>query len=145
MVRVSTPSCAVPSLNSPRPGVIVLRRPSRHEPDPASAGKARPPTAPHPSTLPVMAGNPPAEASQPSGIKGIIVTVVKKVTAEPAAPRIPSRLSQKPANSNAPKIHSKVPRNQLAPRMPNTGYNHEISGPLLMNGTSLSASYSHHF
>jgi hypothetical protein len=36
-------------------------------------------------------------------------------------------LSQKPANSNAPKIHSKVPRNQLAPRMPNTGYNHEIS------------------
>jgi hypothetical protein len=45
-----------------------------------------------------MAGNPPAEASQPSGIKGIIVTVVKKVTAEPAAPRIPSRLSQKPAN-----------------------------------------------
>jgi hypothetical protein len=41
---------AVPPLNSPKPGVIVLRRPSRHEPDPASAGKARPPTAPHPSS-----------------------------------------------------------------------------------------------
>src|SRR5262249_29692407 len=95
-------------------------------------------------TLPANEVNP-ANGSQPPSMKGMIVTVVKKVTAEPAAPRMPSRLSQKPANSSAPKVHSATPRNQLAPCRPNAGYSHQISGPLLMNGMSLSASYAHHF
>src|SRR4029077_5666150 len=49
-IGVALPRHAVPPLNSPKPGVFVFRRPSRHEPDPASAGKARPSTAPHPSS-----------------------------------------------------------------------------------------------
>src|SRR6267142_6284739 len=40
-------------------------------------------------TLPAIAGNPPADAAQPFGINGIIVTVIMKVRLEPAAPRIP--------------------------------------------------------
>jgi hypothetical protein len=41
-----------------------------------------------------MAGNPPAEAAQPLGMNGMMVTVKMKVTVEPSAPRIPRRLSQ---------------------------------------------------
>jgi hypothetical protein len=40
-------------------------------------------------TLPAIAGNPPADAAQPFGINGIIVTVIMNVTHEPSAPRIP--------------------------------------------------------
>src|SRR6266436_6120904 len=54
-------------------------------------------------------------------------------------------LVQNPASSRAPNVHSETPRNQLAPWWPNTGYSHQISGPLLMKGTSRSASYGHHF
>src|SRR5215468_2972057 len=43
-----------------------------------------------------MAGNPPADASQPSGMNGMMVTVPMNVAREPSAPRIPSLLFQKP-------------------------------------------------
>jgi hypothetical protein len=46
--------------------------------------------------LPVIAGKPPADAAQPFGMNGMMVTVMTKVTTEPAAPRMLSRLSQKP-------------------------------------------------
>jgi hypothetical protein len=62
-----------------------------------------------------MAGKPPADAAQPSGINGIIVTVIIKVTHEPAAPRIPNFLFQNPKNKSAPNSHSETPKNQLAP------------------------------
>jgi hypothetical protein len=68
--------------------------------------------------LTVIAGNPPAEAAQPSGINGIIVMVVINVTHEPAAPRIPNFLFQNPKNKRAPNNHSETPKNQLAPRTP---------------------------
>src|SRR2546426_9454304 len=84
--------------------------------------------------LPVIAGKPPADAAHPSGMNGMMVTVMMKVTTEPAAPRMPSRLSQKPANRSAPNVHSATPKNQLAPRMPNTGYIQQISGPFCMSG-----------
>src|SRR5579872_2065131 len=82
--------------------------------------------------LPAIAGKPPAEAAQPFGMKGMMVTVPTNVATDPSAPKTPARLSQKPANSSAPNVHSETPKNQLAPRMPKTGYNHEISGPLLI-------------
>jgi hypothetical protein len=63
----------------------------------------------------------------------MMATVPMKVSVEPMAPKIPSRLFQNPNNSSAPKVHSETPRNQLAPRTPNTGYSQKISGPLLMN------------
>jgi hypothetical protein len=63
-----------------------------------------------------MAGYPPADAAQPSGINGIIVMVVINVAQEPAAPRIPSLLFLKPKNKSAPNSHSETPKNQLAPR-----------------------------
>ncbi len=65
-------------------------------------------------------------------MNGMIVTVITKVTVEPAAPRSPNLLSQKPRNKRAPNSHSETPRNQLAPLIPNTGYIQKMSGPLLM-------------
>ena len=55
-----------------------------------------------------MAGNPPAEAAQPSGINGIIVTVATKVKHEPRAPRIPNFLFQKPRNKRPFRYAQKV-------------------------------------
>jgi hypothetical protein len=69
-------------------------------------------------TLPVIAGNPPAEAAQPPGINGIIVMVAINEKHEPRAPRIPNFLFQNPRNKSAPNSHSETPKNQLAPRMP---------------------------
>jgi hypothetical protein len=65
-------------------------------------------------TLPTIAGNPPADAAQPSGINGIIVTVIMNVAHEPSAPRIPNFLFQnKPAGS--PDAENRVyPRNKRA-------------------------------
>src|SRR5262247_1797697 len=83
-------------------------------------------------TLPAMAGNPPAEAAQPSGMKGMIVTVAMNEPQAPRAPRMPNFLFQNPANKSAPNSHSDTPKNQLAPRMPNTGYIQKIRGPWLM-------------
>src|SRR5580693_6158037 len=97
------------------------------------------------ATLPCMAGKPPAEGAHPSGINGIIVMVIIKVTHEPRAPRTPNLLFQNPKNKSAPNSHSETPRNQLAPRMPNIGYSQKMRGPLLMYGISTCASYSHHF
>ena len=84
------------------------------------------------ATCSVIAGKPPAEAAQPLGIKGIIVTVQMNVTHEPSAPSIPNLLFQNPKNKRAPKVHSEMPKNRVAPLMPKTGYNQKISGPLLI-------------
>jgi hypothetical protein len=62
------------------------------------------------ATCSVIAGKPPAEAAQPSGMNGMIVEVAIKVPAEPKAPRTPSFLFQNPANKSAPKSHSETPR-----------------------------------
>ena len=72
--------------------------------------------------MPAIAGNPPADAAQPFGINGIIVTVIMNVTLEPSAPRILNFLFQNPKNKSVPNNHSEHPKNQLAPRMPKTGY-----------------------
>src|SRR5215510_4775183 len=96
-------------------------------------------------TLPVMAGNPPADAAQPSGIKGIMVTVPMKAAQEPRAPRMPYFLFQNPAHKSVPNTHSATPKNQLAPRMPNTGYIQASSGPWLIEGIKTCASYANHF
>ena len=92
------------------------------------------------ATLPCIAGKPPAEAAQPSGINGIIV-VIMNVTHEPRAPRIPNFLFQNPKNKSAPNNHSETPKNQLASWMPKTGYIQEIRGPLLIKGINVCASY----
>ena len=84
------------------------------------------------ATCSVIAGKPPADAAQPFGMNGIIVAVQMNVTHEPRAPRVPSFLFQKPRNKSAPNDHSETPKNQVAPRMPKTGYNQKISGPLLI-------------
>src|SRR5262245_26446615 len=55
------------------------------------------------ATRSVIAGNPPADAAQPSGINGIIVTVAMNEKQEPRAPRIPNFLFQNPKNKSAPK------------------------------------------
>jgi len=81
-------------------------------------------------TLPVMAGNPPADAAQPPGMNGMILTVPMNDAQEPRAPRIPNRLCQNPRKRSSPNNHSDTPRNQLAPRTPK--YIQEINGPLLM-------------
>src|SRR5262245_55890715 len=44
------------------------------------------------ATRSVMAGNPPAEAAQPSGINGMMVVVAMNEKHEPRAPRIPNFL-----------------------------------------------------
>jgi len=64
-------------------------------------------------------------------MNGMMVTVIRKVTQEPSAPRIPSLLSQNPSNNSAPNSHSETLRNQLAPRAPKTGY---ISGLAIASG-----------
>src|SRR5262245_14256340 len=91
-------------------------------------------------TLPVIAGNPPAAAAQPSGMKGMMVMVMMNDRHEPAAPRAPRGLFQNPRKMSAPNNHSETPRNQLAPRTPNTGYIQKMSGPLLMKGINVCAS-----
>src|SRR5262249_24103548 len=91
-------------------------------------------------TLPVIAGNPPADAAQPSGMNGMIVIVMMNDRHAPAAPSAPRALFQNPMKMSAPNNHSETPRNQLAPRMPNTGYIQAMSGPLLMKGISVCAS-----
>src|SRR4029453_10522859 len=95
--------------------------------------------------LPVIAGNPPADAAQPSGMNGIMVTAATNEANKPRAQRMPSFLFQNPANNSAPNNHSETPKNQLAPRMPKTGYIQKISGPLLMYGINLCRLYSHIF
>src|SRR5260370_28857449 len=124
-VTSTSPRSAEPS-PSPRPA-SADRRTRRRGRHPAFIRNA---------TLPTMAGKPPADGAQPFGMKGMMLTVDRKVTHDPAAPRMPSRLFQKPRNSSAPNSHSDTPRNQLAPRTPKAGYIHEMSGPLLMNGIS---------
>src|SRR6266404_8171444 len=64
-------------------------------------------------------------------MNGMIVTVATYVMHDPIAPRIPTCLFQNPQNRSEQISHSITPRNQLPPRMPNAGYIHEISGPLL--------------
>src|SRR5713226_8281870 len=97
------------------------------------------------ATFSVIAGKPPADAAQPSGIKGMIVVVPTNDAIPPSAPRTPAVLFQNPMNISAPKVHSETPRNQQAPLTPKTGYIQEVSGPLLMYGMSAWASYSNHF
>src|SRR5262245_17707946 len=97
------------------------------------------------ATRSVIAGNPPADAAQPSGINGVIVTVAINEKHEPRAPRMPNFLFQKPKNKSAPNNHSETPKNQVAPRTPKTGYIQKISGPLLIYGINACASYSNHF
>jgi hypothetical protein len=57
-----------------------------------------------------MAGKPPADGAQPSGIKGMIVIVDINVATDPRAPRTPNFLFQNPANSNAPNTYSETPK-----------------------------------
>src|SRR5216684_768437 len=97
------------------------------------------------ATFSVIAGKPPADAAQPSGIKGMIVVVPTNDAIPPSAPRTPAVLFQNPMNRSAPKVHSETPRNQQAPLIPKTGYIQAMSGPLLIYGMSASASYSNHF
>ena len=92
------------------------------------------------ATLPCIAGNPPADAAQPSGMNGIIVTVMINVTQEPAAPRIPNFLFQNPKNRSAPNNHSETPKNQLAPWTPKMGYIQDIRGLLPIKGINVCAS-----
>ena len=62
--------------------------------------------------LPVMAGNPPADSAQPSGMKGMIVTVVMNVAMEPRAPKIPAFLFQNPRKRSAAISHSSARSSQ---------------------------------
>src|SRR5215469_12276513 len=93
------------------------------------------------ATCSVIAGKPPADAAQPSGMKGIIVAVQMNVAHEPRAPRIPNFLFQNPRHKSVPNVHSEAPKNQVAPPMPKTGYNQKIGGPLLISGPNTSTSY----
>lgn len=92
-----------------------------------------------------MAGNPPAEVAQPSGINGMMVTVAINVKHEPRAPRIPSFGLQKPRNKSTPHSHSATPKKYVAPRILKTAYIQKIKGPWLMYGTNAWASYWNHF
>jgi|SRR5215467_13030249 len=84
------------------------------------------------ATLSVIAGNPPADGAHPLGMKGMIVTVARKVRHDPRAPRIPNFLFQNPANNNAPNPHSAIPKKYVAPRIPNREYIQKIKGPWLI-------------
>src|SRR6266481_5579038 len=97
------------------------------------------------ATFSVIAGKPPADAAQPSGIKGMIVVVPTNDAILPSAPTTPAYLFHHPMNIPTPKFHSETPRNKQAPLTPKTGYIQAMSGPLLMYGMSARASYSHHF
>lgn len=81
-----------------------------------------------------IAGKPPASRAQALGRKGIIVTVPKKVTTEPRAPRMPSFGFQNPRRMSVPKIISVVPRKKLAPRAPNAGINQNTIGLCAIKG-----------
>src|ERR1700746_895321 len=96
-------------------------------------------------TCSVIAGNPPADASQPFGKNGMIVNVAINEKQEPSAPRIPAFLFQKPQNRSAPNSHSETPKNQVAPRTLNTEYIQKIRGPWLIYGYRPCASYRNHF
>src|ERR1700733_8728361 len=96
-------------------------------------------------TLSVIAGNPPATGSHPSGINGMMETVAAYVKHDPRAPSIPTCLFQNPHNRSRQNSHSVTPKNQLPPRMPKSGYSQEMSGPLLIKGIRTCASYSNHF
>ena len=74
------------------------------------------------ATISVIAGKPPADAAEPSGIKGMIVVVPTNDAIPPSAPRTPAVLFQNPMNISVPKLHSETPRNQQAPLTPKTGY-----------------------
>jgi len=91
------------------------------------------------ATFPCIAGNPPAEAFQPSGMKGIMLMVEMNDAIPPKAPSALAFLFQKPAKVRAPNSHSEAPRNQVAPRMPNSGYIQKIKGLLLINGINVLA------
>src|ERR1700688_4910323 len=91
-------------------------------------------------TSPAIAGNP-AAGSQQFGVYGMIVRVVRNVTVEPRAPRIPNLLSQNPAYKSAQIVHSDAPRNLAAPRRPKAGYSQKITGLLLMKGIIACAPY----
>src|SRR5437870_1475483 len=95
-------------------------------------------------TAPAIAGKP-AAGSQPSGMNGMIVTVVRNVPVEPRAPRIPNLLSQNPAYNRAKIVHSDAPKNRAPPRRPKAGYSQEMNGLLLMKGTISCAAYWCHF
>jgi len=68
-------------------------------------------------TAPAIAGKP-AVGSQPSGMNGMIVTVVRNVPVEPRAPRTPNRLSQNPAYNRAKIVHSDAPKNRAPAQLP---------------------------
>src|SRR5258708_14772596 len=92
-------------------------------PHPASADRRTRRRGRHPSiirnaTLPTMAGKPPADGAQPFGMKGMMLTVDRKVMHEPAAPKTPSRLFQKPKNTRPPNNHSTTPTNHPTPPTP---------------------------
>ena len=55
----------------------------------ATSRRERPSCILRNGTLPVIAGNPPADASQPSGMNGMMVIVMMNVPHEPAAPIAP--------------------------------------------------------
>src|SRR5258706_5628540 len=97
------------------------------------------------ATRSVIAGNPPADAAQPSGINGIMVLVVIMLAHAPRAPRIPSFLFQNPANKSAPNSHCETPKKNVAPRTPKTGYIQKIMGPGLMYGLNAVEPYRNHF
>src|SRR5260370_32055194 len=81
------------------------------------------------ATFPTMAGNPPADGAQPSGIKGMMGIVVINGATDPRAPSIPNFLFQNPPSSNAPNSHSETPRNELAPLNPKTSTIQTIKSP----------------
>src|SRR5215813_5830137 len=91
-------------------------------------------------TWPAIAGKP-AAGSQPPGMNGMIVRVVRNVTVEPRAPRIPNLLSQNPAYKSAQIVHSEAPRNRAPPRRPKAGYSQKMNGLLLMKGIIACAPY----
>src|SRR5437870_13605621 len=95
-------------------------------------------------TLPAMAGNPPADAAQPSGMNGMVVTVPMNDAQEPRAARTASRLCQNPRNKSRANDHSDTLNIHLATRTPNTGYIQGISEPLLMYAICTRTSYSDH-
>lgn len=48
-------------------------------------------------------------------------------------------------SSRDPNVHSETLQEIAGAGMAEHGYSHQISGPLLMNGTSRSNSYGNHF
>ena len=81
-----------------------------------------------------MAGKPPASVAHALGKNGMIVTVPRKVTIEPSAPRIPSLGTQTPRSISVPNSHSVVPRKNPAPETPKAGISQKTSGLWLIKG-----------